>query len=286
MRLSKPTILLFGTGRSGTTWLAGLLARPFRYRLLFEPDHPDHVPGADLVADRFVEPERVPGEVAHFLFRAFDDRIPSDWISQDSNRRLGMHRWRFWPAQNIVKLIRSNLTIPAVKTLFGDSVPVLLLVRQPAAVVESFLRVNFPWASQVDRLLEQSLLEEEFGVPLQALREHTGTLAGRVAIRWVAENQFLLAHSERFNIRVLSYDVLRADPATGIRQLCADLGIRTADDLDDVVRRPSHTTHPRSPVRDGDGRAGRTEALKNEDARAVRDVLDTAGVGREWTVGL
>ncbi len=38
------TILVAGTGRSGTTWLADIISEQFKSRLMFEPFHPVLVP--------------------------------------------------------------------------------------------------------------------------------------------------------------------------------------------------------------------------------------------------
>jgi len=245
-KLLRKTILVMGSGRSGSTWLAGLLASPFRFRLLFEPFHPEHVPGAELVADRYFCPTAVPANVVDFITNAFEDRIDSNWIAQHSNRRLRMHRWRWWPKARIIKIIRGNLLIPAIRSIYGMSLPIVVLMRHPGAVVDSFFRVKFPWAFNISTLLAQSEFFSTYNIPLAYFKEIAIDPVGVIMARWLIENLFLLRHAKRLNCKIVFYEDLVEDPVRQIGDLCESLDIAVYKNLEGKSSKPSVTTHPRS----------------------------------------
>ena len=280
-RLSKRTVLLLGSGRSGTTWLAGLLAGAFRYRLLFEPFHPDKVAGSDAVADRFFEPDAIPARVAEHLTNALDDRLDSLWIACNSNRRFGMHRWRWWPRVRICKSIRTNLLLPTYRELFGDQLAILVLVRHPGAVAESFLRVNFPWAFDLSTLLEpkqRALLERKHELPLDRLVPLADSKAGAVTLRWIVENAWVLKSGHGSGHELAFYEDLMGDP-TRIAHLFRRLNLKAPGDLERRIHRHSWTTHPRSPLKDRRAESRRwDQRLDRKDVARIEEMLDVAGI--------
>jgi len=273
-KLDKKTLLLLGTGRSGTTWLGGILASPFRYRLLFEPFQPHHVEGSESVADSYFRFAEVSEKVVGFVTRAIKDEIDSDWIAQSSCRRLRIHRWRSWPRVRICKDVRTNLFVPCYQGLFSPDLPIVLLVRHPGAVIESFLRVKFPWASEIDHLLDQTSLEEDFDVPIRELRRFSGSLAGRLATRWVIENAFLLRNAEKYGIHLVAFEKLLRKPAAELESLCRELELEVPAKLEQLVSTASYTTHPKSPLRkEQDPRLAWRQRLSHADRSVLDEVL-------------
>jgi hypothetical protein len=240
------------SARSGSTWLAGLLAAPFRYRLLFEPFHPENVPGAELIADHFYSPGSVSEEVLDFLKRSLNDQINSRWIAQSSNRKFGMHRWRWWPKVRIVKCIRGNLLIPLLRDTFGDDLSIIVLLRHPGAVVESMKRVKFPWAYDLSTLFAQEEFAKIYDLDFNCLKQQAQNPISKITIRWVIENKYLFKNSDDLKIRLLFYEDMISDPETQISTLCADLNIKMMENITEKINTPSYTTHPRSPVIKGD----------------------------------
>jgi len=248
---NRKTILLMSSGRSGSTWLAGLLASPFRYRLLFEPFHPDHVPRAELIADRYYSPESLTDEVIDFFKSALNDHIHNKWVAQSSSRLLGMHNWRWWPKVRIVKCIRGNLIVPVLHNLYGNTLPIVVLVRHPGAVVQSMLRVNFPWAFDLSTLLAQKEFAHEYNIPFGLLKEQAKDPVSNITVRWLIENLYLFQNATSLGIKLVFYEDLIQDPIFKINQLCSELGIKVYKNLPKIVGYPSYTTHPRSQVRNG-----------------------------------
>lgn len=276
-KLNRKTILLLGTGRSGTTWLSGLLASPFRYRLLFEPFHPDHISGGNMIADHYFDPNDIPEYVVDFCDQAFNDKINSDWIAQSSNRRFNMHRWRFWPKVRICKEIRCNLLIPALRSIYGNELPIIVLIRNPIKVIESFMRVKFPWAFEIDTLVSQNELGMKYNLKLDHLKKYSNSDVGKLAIRWAIENAYILNRYKELNINLVYYEDIHNDPVTKIAELCKQLDINIPDKLDQKVGQLSFTTHPRSPLRQADPKRISPQ-LSSEELLIVNDILEIINV--------
>ena len=54
MKSYSKHIIIAGSARSGTSWLAEIIALQFRYRLLFEPEHEFQTQEGHLICDKFI----------------------------------------------------------------------------------------------------------------------------------------------------------------------------------------------------------------------------------------
>lgn len=276
-KLDHKTILVLGTGRSGTTWLSGLLASPFRHRLLFEPFHPDHVNGGKMIADHYYDPNNIPEKVVDFCHRALNDKLDSEWIAQSSNRRFKMHRWDFWPKVRICKEIRSNLFIPALRSIYGKELPIIVLIRNPVKVIESFMRVKFPWAFDLNTLLLQNGFEKNFNIKFDCLKEYDKCEIGKLAIRWAIENAYILKQHQKLNIDLVYYEEIYNNPVIKVTELCKKYEISIPKNLDEKVGQLSFTTHPRSSLRQGKPIDKKTQ-LSVKELSIINEVLEIVDV--------
>jgi len=233
--VDKKTVLLLGTARSGTTWLANLLSTPFRYRLLFEPFHTDHIEKSYLIADRYYG-EQPDSETIQFCDDALNDRIESNWIRQNVSKRFYLRNIRWWSKVIVLKDIRSNLFIPSYNTLYGDSLKIIVIIRNPFHVVESLSRAKFPWTLDIQTLLEQSEFGEKFNVPLEKLKQHCNTKTGIYAVRWVIENSFLINMPEKLDVHIYYYENLLKNPLQNMDEMCRLLNIKKSPRLEEIVK--------------------------------------------------
>ena len=149
-------IIVVGSARSGTSWLCELLARPSRYRLLFEPEHEFQTPKGHLLCDRWIENDEQAGAGASYLREVFSNSVDNDWIAQHSNRKWKRHLWSFIPKRYIIKFVRCNLAAKYMNEQFN--IPVLHLIRNPYEVIDSQRRVKFPWLYDLSRFQKQEKL--------------------------------------------------------------------------------------------------------------------------------
>lgn len=102
-------VIVVGSARSGTSWLAETIAQQYRYRLLFEPEQETHTKNGVLLCDRYFTEEENNKEANIYLKKVFANRVDCDWIAQSSNRKYKRHLWPFIPKKFIIKFVRCNL---------------------------------------------------------------------------------------------------------------------------------------------------------------------------------
>lgn len=247
--MSKP-VLVFGSARSGTSWLSELMAKPRGYKLLFEPEHEDHVPQGHLLADVWMRQSEDMGQARPFIKRLLANRVDNDWIAQNSYRKFKMHLWPFLVRQIVVKFVRCNLSMALLAEEFN--VRAVYLRRNPYDTIFSQNRVRFPWLFNLNKFATNDLLFEEilrrYGIDI---RKESFTNWETLALRWCIENVFV---EDYFGFRIsgkisfVQYEKLRGN-AEACSELFRDLGLKIPDNFEKLIGRPSSKTHPRSVIR-------------------------------------
>lgn len=251
MRNFNKHVIVMGSARSGTSWLCESLAQAFRYRLLFEPDHPINVPEAAIFADKNLNENEDYPKINKFLKRVFSNRIDSDWIAQNSNRKFKMHLWPFLPKKYIIKFIRSNLTMGYLNEKFR--IPIIFLTRNPYDVIASQNRVKFPWLYDLSVFQNQkelvNLVFEKTGIDICT---NTFCDIEILTIRWCIENVIPLKHQKvgLKKIKIIKYEDLKGN-FDFFKQICDDFSIDLAPNMEELYTRPSSKTHPKSNIRKG-----------------------------------
>ena len=245
-------IIITGSARSGTSWLSEVIARQFRYRMLFEPEHEFNTKYGKLLCDRWIK-NKVEAPQAHqYLKRVFRNRVDSDWIGQVSNRKYKMHLWPFLPKKYIIKFVRANLSAKYINETF--KIPVIHIIRNPYDVLASQQRVKFPWLYNLEYFKNQKELvqavKELFNFDLL---EDTNKLTAieTLTIRWCLENVLPLQvwESYQYKHRVLKHEDLRNDLQVFL-DLCEEFDIDPLDNIEKEYKRPSSKTHPKSNIID------------------------------------
>lgn len=239
-------VIIVGSARSGTSWLCELLARPHRYRLLFEPEHEFNTKSGHQLCDRWIEDTKDAGKGHNYLKRVFLNRVNNDWIAQHSNRKWKRHLWPFVPKRFIIKFVRCNLAADYMNKAFRISV--VHIVRNPYDVIESQERVKFPWLYDLSRFVNDeklaSFTKERYDFDLTK----TNLLSNieKLALRWCLENIVALEIQKNRNsdYRVIKFEELRNNKNVYLN-LCKDLDLDTLPDIDTIYERPSSKSHPR-----------------------------------------
>jgi len=294
-----PPLVVAGSGRAGTTWLADALAAANSLRTVFEPLHPQGVPGAAPFAHRYVPADAGEPDLAGFLEEVLAGRRESLWtryrIRPDKLRparpdlvhprgwkRLAHRYCRFaWQrialaraaspaARPLYKLIRANLMLGWLERRFDARV--VLLVRHPGAVVESRLRLGGPdWDCRpliaryrADRRLGERLSDRQAALlasDVDAARGH--------AVLWCVENAIPLAEAGEHGYAVVHYEHLVARERGAWRAVLARLGL-AHEPTAALLARPSQQTHAGGAAGDADAW---TRRLTARDRDAIAEVL-------------
>lgn len=236
-RNSANTILLAGSGRSGTTWLGNIIGANPGTRIIFEPFDRRRVPQAkDLPLRPYARPD---GRYPHwydFVGDVLTDQIGNDWTNQ---QRSG-----WWARRLLIKEIRANLLLGWIDHCFHPRI--VLMTRHPCAVVLS--RVRLGWETHIDELLSQPELVEDYLSPYIDVIDAAETAVQRHAVMWCVENLVPLHHLSVSKWVFCTYENLYRQPEIEARRVLQALGIRYSWFSRRAVRQISRVTRPDSPL--------------------------------------
>ena len=245
-------IFIAGSGRSGTTWIQDAIADANDMRTLFEPLHPIGVPRSGGLAYRYLEPDEPATDLKAFLDAAFVGDMRSLWADYRIRRdrfnpvryRLPnvlhnvlktVRHYRIYHTQKrrcrggmIVKCIRANLMLRWLACNYD--IPILYVVRHPAAVVASMLAIGTAdWSAEraIGRYTLQpgvvELMRTQFGFDITREMTQVATLT----CVWCIENLLPLrwAAADRL-IQPVAYETLLAEPDRAWRSVGTALSLQ------------------------------------------------------------
>lgn len=249
----NPSSSLFISGfpRSGTTWLQQALVSAIRAKSIFEPFYNDSLK-AEGVFDAYraslpLQSELLVGMYMPFceinlttatsaedrilyrvLLEALRGSIAGNWARKNRTSLAEAFRTRI-----VVKDPRASLCLCGIQNTFNT--PIVHIIRDPRAVVSSFL--NISWAARVanDMSVEHLLLRPHdkrrdfFGRWTDSIKRYDsmGPVA-RVAHYWALTEKYVreCIRTERGRLVFVSYEALVSDPIAELQQVLKRLGIR------------------------------------------------------------
>ncbi|MHA1291900.1 MAG: sulfotransferase [Promethearchaeota archaeon] len=193
------SLILDGTGRSGTTWLAEILTKFLNYRVIFEPFNPRKVKLCkNFLNKQYIPPNCKNKEYYKIFEKILSGKIRGFWVNQD-NRVLR-------PKGRIIKTIRASLFLKWLKINF-PSVPIIYILRHPCAVVQS--RTRLKWETKdVDIFLKQDDLVNDYLKPYINIISKAQTPIQKNAIIWCVENLIALNTMEQEDWIIVTYENL------------------------------------------------------------------------------
>ncbi len=245
----KTSVIIAGSGRSGTTWVLDSLADVNRMRTAFEPLNPAGAPAAAPMAYQYIEAAADAPELMAFMERVFSGNMRSLWANyrirpdgfnplrnspisvylhiRKSARLLKTYAFRREFSGQLVKFIRANLMLPWLTRQFRF--PTMLVVRHPCAVIASRFQLSSVeiWSAETalgryrdDRVIYE-LIGDRFGFDLA----RPMSAAAAFASVWCVENVLPLEWAQREKYGVVAYEDLLVHPATEWRKVVSYLGL-------------------------------------------------------------
>jgi hypothetical protein len=241
-------ILIFGSGRSGTTWILDALAEANNLRTIFEPLNPIAVPTARPFANRYVRDDGYEPELRNLMDRVLTGSLRSLW----ANYRVLPDRLRPWSALAvfrrtkhnpykmllgqymgllshyrrykktnadgiIIKFIRANLMIGWFARNYDAKI--VLVVRHPASVISSRLRLmeNSPgheWGFEeiLQRYRKDEHLREDYLYKYDHLLHRPLSLISGLTAIWCIENILPIIKAQKAGHCVVFYEDLIDSP--------------------------------------------------------------------------
>ena len=236
-------VVLAGSARAGTTWAADILNHDNRYRVVFEPFHPNRLSLTRHFQPRqYIRPEETDPRYAEPVRRILSGRVRSLWTDKYNRRRVVRER--------LIKEVRGHLLLGHVRRRYPD-IPIVLLLRHPCAVVASQLQIGWNWHADMETFLVQGPLMEDHLEPYRDALREAGSAFDRLLLVWCIENLVPLRQLRAGQAHVVFYEHLRADPRDEIERLFAYLGRPFDPRVLRALGRPSAVSRKDSPVATG-----------------------------------
>lgn len=196
----RDNVLVFGTGRSGTTWLSEIIASG-GLRFVFEPLHPGEVPEAR----NFPFPNYLlPGEETPWLpllEKVVTGRVTNAWTVRANPSA----------ERSVVKLIRANLMMEWMIDRFRFH-PVYI-IRNPLSVAGSMKEQGWDVGVRyVQRAMEHIRAKDGSFDNLEELFERPITKVESYAIMWGFQNAIPIRRRLLKKVVFIRFEELAADP--------------------------------------------------------------------------
>lgn len=226
------SVIIAGTHRSGSTWLANLVNHQLHYRLIFEPFRHAKKRELKIHRRRYLRPGTEHDELRQH-FAALLQGTERNYHLNRKNNRLVCHG-------RLLKDVSINLLLKWVRLEF-PSVPIIYLIRSPFQVVHSCLSVGWLSPKKPSRWLEQEVLMADYLEPYRWLIAESETRVERFALEWCILNYVPLQQFQAGEWKLVSYRSLLRQPEQTLKEICAYLGIPYRQSVLEQVAVPSHT---------------------------------------------
>jgi len=234
-------VLVAGTGRSGTAWVANLVNHCNEYRYLFEPFQPFKTSEVKHFRYRqYMRPENTDPAYVLPARLVLSGAVHNDWVDQ-FNRRLVSRR-------RVIPEIRANLMLKWLHDRFPGT-RVVLLLRHPCADANS--RMQLGWKTHLDELLAQpDLLDDHIGQFYTRIEAARTDFEKHVYL-WCVENYVPLRQLAGNDAHIAFYENFCERPKFEIDRLFAFLGRPYQQSVFAALQRPSKLSREESAISSG-----------------------------------
>jgi Sulfotransferase family len=233
-------VLLAGSARSGTSWLAGLLNPDDSARYVFEPFRPGKLAlTRGFGVRRYLRPADERPELLRAARAVLSGEVRSRWTDQ-FNRSV-------FPERRLVKDVWSNLMLGWLHRHVPE-VPVVFLLRHPCAVVSSQVRLA-AWGWEVDvagLLAQHDLVRDHLSDAICDELSVSRTPFDRHLATWCVETLVPLRQFAPGDVFVAFYERLCTEPEAELRRLFRFLGRSFDGRVMDRLATPSAAARPDS----------------------------------------
>ena len=272
----EKTLIIAGTARSGTTWLADIVASQVSCRMMFEPFN------SNLVKDyenfnyfQYMRPGEENRALASFTEKILTGAIRDPWIDKQVEH--------IFPEYRLIKTIRANLLLKWLKTSFPQ-VSVVLIIRHPCAVVSSRMKLAW-WADRdIAPLLSQPKLITDYLTDKIEFIESVRTEEEKHAIIWCVNTLVPLKQFQAGSLPIIFYENLCMQPEIELPKVFSAFRIKFQKSAYKAARRPSTTSLSSSAILTGSDLVTHWQTqLSDQQVKNILKVVDAFELG--WLYG-
>ena len=258
----RDSLVLAGTGRSGTTWISEVINYRNEYRLMDEPDRNGRIEAfAHFNAIQYIRPNDDNPAYIEPLRLALTGRLRNDWADRFNTRIISNKR--------LVKFIRASLYLKWLVNHF-PGLRVALLLRHPCAVCLSQSRLDWE-ISLHDILLAQPELMEDFLEPFRDQIAAADTLFEKRFWMWTVENYVALSQLETGDVHLAFYENFCEEPEREIEKLFTFYGKEWDTAIFEAMQKPSNSSKPDSAIITGKNRVDSWMKHITTEQKAIAD---------------
>jgi hypothetical protein len=226
------SLLIAGTHRSGSTWLANILNHSLHYRFIFEPIRHTHEKSLRRFRRQYIRP----GQENVHLKQYYGDLL----TGAESNYHLNRKNVTFFCQGRLLKDTSINLQLKWLRQEF-PFLPIIFIIRNPFLVVRSCLKADWLHPYEPDFWLTQEELMEDYLQPYVKLISNSQTDAERYMLEWCISNFVPLQQFRHNEWKVIFYDSLVLNPADELKGLFSYLEKGYEESVLEKLSLASHT---------------------------------------------
>ena len=263
----KSTITIFGTTRSGSTWLAEVLSSVDGHLQVFEPLHPDYVPEVKRVfkeRNPYIPANQDNAECRALFNKILSGRLSNIWTMSHASLGEVIKARRL-----VVKFVRGNLLLEWL-TNNMDVVTPVLVIRHPCAVIASQINKGWPPGKRI--LLNNLYLDQYPEIKREC--ERLSEPEELAALAWCLLYHAPLMSRKPYPFVLVSYEKLVRSGHEELNKIFKILNIPLAKKVIAQLSIPSDTVTSNSQVITGkDPLAGWREKLTKTQCQNIINVL-------------
>jgi hypothetical protein len=263
-KTERPTLIIAGYTRSGTTYLAYLLSGILKSRCIHEPLHPEFSPPVSFFHEREAK-SVIQDSAKHLAALQAVFRAEYRGVRRDIGPRA------IYSGRRIIKLVRANFYLDLIAELLPD-VPILFLIRNPLACIAS--RSNKEWlvpdhSNCIQDILP--LLNEAQKDLVNKEEDHHKKLA----ISWCLDNYMALTNLKNEKFKFVYYENI----VGSLSEIESILDFIDTSIAEKRIRKEIELYRLTAPKKTIFTRADFETRLGKKETQDILEVVDTFGFG-------
>lgn len=233
----RNVLWIIGDGRSGTTWLQEMIAARYRFRMMYEPFHPDSGrPFRHFVPNTYIRPDNHPHPMHGAADQVFRGRYCTEFTDREND--AGVYDGL------VIKDVFANLLAGWASARFPH-MKMVLLIRNPFSVAISKSKTkHWDWPDDPATFLDQAQLVDDYPGYFRDLQHIADAdFIGRQVFFWSLQNAVPISQAGSGSLYVLFYEDLLARPNAEVAKMMSQLFGNEVDErpaLDEsLLARPS-----------------------------------------------